>query len=55
MEGRFIYLLHEKWEYGEIFFTFTWKVESMVEKNPKELSKHARLLGTSEYDGIVFF
>ena len=27
----------------------------MVEKNPKELIKHARLLGTSEYDGIVFF
>ena len=33
----------------------TWKVDSMVEKNSKELSKHARLLGTSEYDGIVFF
>jgi hypothetical protein len=42
MEGRFIYLLHEK-------LKVWWK------KNPKELSKHARLLGTSEYDGIVFF
>ena len=30
-------------------------MKSIVEKNPKELSKHARLLGTSEYVGIVFF
>jgi hypothetical protein len=33
----------------------TWKIESMVEKNPKKLCEHARLLGTTEYDGTVFF
>ena len=33
----------------EIFLICHMKIGSIIEKNPKKLSKHARLLGSSEY------
>ena len=53
MEGRFasllVYLLSKSInEYGGIFSLLHEKLRVWWKKNPKKLSEHARLLGTSE-------